>query len=393
MRILFLTSSLPYPPIGGERLRPFYFLKYLSRKHKIDLISFVENKEQAEAIEDYNFESIDTDVVLLPKMRSYFNCLKGMFSSRPLQIHYYYLKQMQDLINRRLNTYKYDLIFCHLIRMADYIKNIEIKKILDITDALSLRYSISNRLRDDLFRWVEFIEAMRLNSYEPEIIRKFDLGLVASGKDKKYLEENMHLKGLSVIPNGVELDEDHQQRLKTDPFKIVFFANMRAFPNIDALIYFYKEIFPLIKQRVKDIRLSIVGTAVPRFILSLSKTDRSVEICSDVPQIRNFVEDACVSVAPMRIAVGIQNKILQSMAFRIPVVATTLGLGGIEANPDEEILLADTPEEFSEKVIMLMHDEKIRQGIIDKAYRLVKDRYQWSDIVERLNTQCLSLIS
>ena len=117
-----------------------------------------------------------------------------------------------------------------------------------------------------------------------------------------------------------------------------------------------------------------------------------MRVVRDAPDIRAAVEDSCVSVAPMRVAVGIQNKILQSMAFRVPVVATTRGLGGIQAKPGRDILIADSPLEFAEGVIMLMEDSALREGIRENAYRLVKGKYFWPCIAEELNKKLLRLI-
>ena len=105
----------------------------------------------------------------------------------------------------------------------------------------------------------------------------------------------------------------------------------------------------------------------------------------DVTDIQPYIYDACVSVAPMRIAAGIQNKVLQSMASHVPVVTTTLGLGGIQAEPGKEILIGDTPEEFAHKVTQLMQDKELRENIAESAFGLIKKRYLWPDIIERMN--------
>jgi glycosyltransferase involved in cell wall biosynthesis len=115
-------------------------------------------------------------------------------------------------------------------------------------------------------------------------------------------------------------------------------------------------------------------------------------VFEDVTDIRPFIKDACVSIAPMRIAVGVQNKILQSMANRIPVVTTTLGLGGIKAGNDKEVLIADTPEEFAEKIVMLMRDENLRVRLLKNAQALIKEQYLWPDICERLNKKLIDLL-
>lgn len=393
MRILFLTPTLPFPPVGGEKLRPFYFLKYLSLKHKVSLFAFIERKEELRAIKNCPFD-IDIHTVLLPKWHSYLKVLRGLFSFLPLEVYYYASSKMQKLIYRELNNHKFDLIFCHLIRMAHYIQDdIRVKKVIDISDALSLRYYLSSCIRSDFFKVVERIESDRLKQYEPKIIRKFDWGFIASSKDKEYFSNNLNLKELSLLPNGVQIEGRFSSEASLDLKRIVFFGNMRPFPNRDAFFYFYKEIFPLIKEKIREVRLILVGANINKNILSLAKRDPFFSVHNNVADIKPFVQDAAVSVAPMRVAVGIQNKIIQSMAYGLPVVTTTIGLGGIDACPNRDILLADDPVSFSSQVISLIQDAKLRNYIIDNAYRLIKAKYQWQEIVNKLDAECLKIIS
>ncbi|MCM8799299.1 MAG: glycosyltransferase family 4 protein [Candidatus Omnitrophica bacterium] len=392
MHILFLTTRLPFPPIGGERLRPFYFIKYFCLKHKITLLSFIESKEELLISKSYNSESLQIKTVYLPKWKSYFNCLRGLFEEFPLEISYYNSKEMQDLIYEELNKKKFDILFCHLIRMANYVKDIKIKKILDLCDALSLRYSISSSYRRDIFKLIEIIESQRLKRYEQKIVLDFDLNLVASNSDKQYYENNLGIKNIYVLPNGVEIEENLNKK-GSNSERIIFFANFRTYPNQDAIIYFYKKIFPIIKKELKNIKLIVVGTYIPKYIYSLFKDDACVEVYQNVSDTKPFIQSANVSVAPMRIAVGIQNKILQSMALKVPVVATSMAKAGIDASAEKEIILADEPEDFAYKVIRLIKDKELNFYIAENAFRLIKERYQWQNIVADLEDRCLKLIS
>jgi sugar transferase (PEP-CTERM/EpsH1 system associated) len=391
MHILFLTTRLPFPPVGGERLRPYYFIKYLSLNHRITLLSFIENKKEEEIIKNYVSDSLDVKTVYLPKSSSYVNCLNGLFRSYPLQVSYYNSSLMERLIKKEIERKNIELVFCHLIRMAHYLRDIRIKKILDISDALSLRYRLSSKYRRDLFKLIEYLEYKRLKRYEPEISIYFDLNLVASDIDREYFE-NLDIKNLYCLPNGVEIEENLQE-VYNKQNKIIFFANLRAYPNQDAIIYFYKEIFPLIKKEIKDVKLMVVGASIPSYIYSLFKNDSSIEIYTDVFDIRPYLREAAVSVAPMRISVGIQNKILQSMALKVAVVATVIARGGIKAVDGKEILLAHNSKDFAKKTVLLLKDINLRNYIAENAFRLVQEKYLWKNIVKELEKICLNLIS
>ena len=392
MRMLFLTTRLPFPPVGGEKLRAFNFLKYLSRAWEITLLTFVESEAEKSALKDYSLDNLRVRSVTLPRYQSYLKCLGGFFSREPLETAYYASSEMTRMVKEELDRTKYDLFFCHLIRMAPYVAGYRAqRKVLDMCDAMSLRYSLSSRMRKGPFKFIEYLESKRLERYEPAISKKFDLSFTASIEDKTFLERNSGIQNLEVVENGLDPEDLDFKETPVDLKKIVFFSNLRTFHNVDAVQYFYKSIFPLIKKRVKAAKFFIVGASIPSCILRMGQ-DSSVSVLSDAPDIRAAVEDACVSVAPMRVAVGIQNKILQSMAFRVPVVTTTRGLGGIQAKPGRDILIADSPVEFAEKVIMLMENPDLRERLRENAYSLVKEKYFWPNIAEELNKKLLCLI-
>jgi sugar transferase (PEP-CTERM/EpsH1 system associated) len=389
--MLFLSTRFPFPPIGGERLRPFYFLKYLSRYWKITILSFSESEEEARQAKGHPFGDMEVDIITLPRLKSYWQCALGLLSHKPLEFFYYAEKKMQEAVRQKLKTGTYDLIFCHLIRMAPYVEDVKgIKKVLDICDALSIRYELSSRYRKGPFKFVEWSEAQRLKMYEPMTAAKFDLNIISSSLDKHYLEARSDMHFLEVIENGIEPEVLNHRNDSYDLHKIVFFGNFRIFHNVDAVKYFYERIFPLIKQRIKDVKFVIVGISIPSYVLNM-KNDNSVSIYEDAADIRPFIEDACISIAPMRVAAGIQNKILQSMAYGVPVVTTSLGLGGISAERNNDILVADTPEDFAADTIMLMQDNEMRKRIRDNAYSLIKKHYLWPDICHNLNQRLTAL--
>ncbi|TRZ95482.1 glycosyltransferase [bacterium] len=395
MRMLFLSTRLPFPPIGGERLRPFYFIKYLALRWKITILSFFDSQREKKAARNYlhNIPGLEICHLSLPRLRSYLQSAAGLFSLWPIEIAYYADRQMRSLVERQIKTREYDLIFCHLLRMAPYVQDIQgIKKVLDISDALSLRYEISSRYRKGPFKFIEHIESRRLKQYEPGVAEKFDLNLISSSIDKDHLEAKLGISKLEVIENGIEPDMINQAETSSIRQKIVFFGNLRIFHNVDAIRYFYQKIFPLIRAKIKDAQLVIVGANIPRCILKL-RQDSAVSVFRDVPDLFEYVRDASVSIAPMRIAVGIQNKILQSMAYGVPVVTTTLGLGGIKARPNREVLVADKPEEFARQVIALMQDGCLKSSIVKNAHTLIKEHYLWPEICEQLHNRLISLIT
>jgi len=371
--------------MGGERVRPFYFLKYFPRNWEITVLSFIERAEELDVLKRrYHQDNVRVRTVFLSRFESYMKCMLGLMRQDPLQVAYYSSGRMERLIAEELRIGNYDCVFAHLLRMGHYLETHKnVAKVLDLSDALTLRYQMSSVLRAAQSRIIEAIESKRLARYEPWIARQFDLSLIASRVDKQFLEDKLGVQRLAVVENGVEETDLALHSVQGDPRKIVFFGNMRTFHNVDAALYFYREIFPLVCRCVPDAQFYIVGAAIPESLKILARNP-AVRVFSDVDAIRPYVEDACVSVAPMRVAVGIQNKIIQSMAYRVPVITTTVGLGGIRARSGEHLLVADAPADFAAGVIRYVQDSSFRMKIIDAGHRLIQEEYVWPKVTAHL---------
>jgi glycosyltransferase involved in cell wall biosynthesis len=391
-KMLFLTTRPPFPPIGGEKIRPYNFIKYLRRDYAIKVLSFAENDKESKEARENTFDDVELEMISLPRIKSYFQTALGLFTDKPLELGYYTSSLMQKAVSRELNSAKYDLVFCHLLRMAHFVEDHKIKKVLDLCDALTLRYALSSSYRKNIFKVIEGIESRRLSIYEPAVIKKFDLALISSSRDKDFLENNLSAKGLQVVENGIDLKKNDYPKIAKDLKKIIFFGNLRTFHNVDAVNFFSREIWPLIKSKVSDARLVIAGANIPSAIMGLKK-EGEIEVYSDVEDLDALISSCSVSVAPMRIAVGIQNKVIKSMSLGIPVVVTGVGLGGIAAEDGKSIMIADSRQDFAQKVIMLLSASDLRDNIVSNAFKLLEDKYTWPKVFEGLRAKIDSILT
>ncbi|RKY76379.1 TIGR03087 family PEP-CTERM/XrtA system glycosyltransferase [candidate division KSB1 bacterium] len=384
MRILFLTPRLPFPPVGGDKLRVFNFIKHLSRNHKIALISFIADPDEANYLIEYASLLERVKTVLLSKEKSYSNACRGILSPKPFQIHYYYLKKMRQLIFQEIESGKYDLVFVHLIRMAEYVKDLRgVPRILDLTDAISLNYERSVRYRRDVFYLVNLIEKEKVRRYETEIISHFEKNLLISSVDKNYLSRYTDNQNIEIVPNGVDIDYFQFYDGVFDLNRVVFLGNMRTFPNSDAVEYFCKEILPLIRKELPKVKFHIIGSEPSKVVRKLA-SEPEVVVTGYVKDVRPFLRKAAVSVCPMRVGAGIQNKILESMAMGTPVVSTPEGVEGIEVNPGQEILVSNSSSDFAQKVTELIQNRALRRSISLNARRLVEKKYTWEITLNQL---------
>ena len=382
MNILFLTSRLPFPPIGGDKLRVFKFLEFLSNEHSITLFLFIDNKFQVSEIKVYRKYFSRIEIIYLPSYISYLNCIIGLFGKLPLQVYYYRSEKMRRLIEKEIENF--DLIFVHLIRMAEYVREFKkVPKILDLTDAISLNYKRSIKYQKGLKYLISRLEKERVLKYETEIIKDFNRNFLVSEIDKKYLNSYAETEGIEIIPNGVDIEYFSYCDNSYDINCIVFVGNLRTYPNNDAVIYFCDAIFPLILKKRSDVKFYIVGANPTKRIFSLSR-NKNVVVTGEVNDVRPYLRRAAVSVCPMRTGSGIQNKILESMASGTPVVTSTIGLEGIDAVPDEGILIADDDSQFAEKILTLLENKDLRRKISIGGRKLVEQKYSDEVVMKML---------
>jgi glycosyltransferase involved in cell wall biosynthesis len=315
---------------------------------------------------------------------------------------------MQRKINQLLAEENFQLIHAQLFRMGQYVIKTEgIAKVLDLCDSLALNLSRRAELDCTPKRFLVKLEEKRVRRYEVEIMKAFDSGTVVAHFDRDYLLNQDNSLNLSVVPMGVDLKYFQPLKVNNDSNRedvtekqnmtltvqedfaddrsknLLFTGTMNYFPNSDAVIYFCNNVFPLIQKRYPDATFYIVGNHPTEQIRRLAD-QKGVVVTGYVPDIRPYFEKASVFVAPLRAGSGIQTKNLEAMAMGIPVVTTSIGAMGLEAETDTELLIADTPETFAERVIYLIENPNIRQNLANAGRKRVEASYDWQVLVNRL---------
>ncbi len=383
MKILFLTSRLPFPPKGGDKLRVFNFIKFLSKKHDIYLISFIESQEEKEHVEELKQFCKEVETILLKPLKSYINCILHFFSKNPQQISYYRDTRMCSKIKNFIKKYEIDAVYTHLIRMAPYAKDLKLFRVLDLTDAISLSLKRSLKYRSHVFYLFYLLEWLRVKRYEKEIIQCFDKCLLVSDIEKNAIENAKNLRNMEIIQNGVDFDRLTPSDKPYDDKKISFVGNLHSFPNRDAVMFFYNDILPLIKKEISDIKFYIIGVNPPPRILELNN-DKNIVVTGPVEDLKYYLEDSACFVCPIRAGAGLQNKILEAMSLGLPVITTSIGFEGIKAKEGKDLLVADKPEDFAEKIIEIIKDENLRNDLSQNAREFIVERYNWEDVVKKL---------
>jgi len=374
MRILYLAHSCPFPPNKGDRIRSFNILKYLSSRHEVDLVypSFSAQDVAYQAQLAGYCRSVGT--VRLSPLLSAARCCVSLLTNRSFTEVYFYSRRLARLIRHR----DCDVILVDCSSMSPYVQGLEKPKVLDFVDVDSDKWRLFSRWSAYPKSWVYGLEARRLQRLEGELARTFDASLVVSERERALL---LHPERTVVVPNGVDLERQPANN-SGDGRTLVFAGAMNYFANIDGILHFHKEVFPLIRRKAPDVKFLIVGMQPSAKIKRLQSPDTVVT--GYVPNTAEYLAQATVCVVPLRIACGIQNKVLEAMAAGTPIVATSAANSGINAVHGSEMLIADTPEAFAEAVVSLLSDETLRRRLAGNARKLVEQNFRWETNLQRL---------
>ena len=382
MRVLFISPFLPYPVDNGSKMRAMNFLRSL-RGHEVVLLAFMDEEEIVYKEELLQFCS-ELNIFQKPKI-SAFQVFVNHFSLGPLLSKRLYVKEANIKIKEVLKDKKIDLVIADTLLMAEYAR--KLKGLFKILNEHNLEFMRAVRRVYTYKSWIKkvyyYFIMKRLKRYELKAIRDFDGCFVCSETDKKTLSNSLAYHAIKVVPNSVDIDYFHPKQGTHDSKKIIFTGTMWYEPNVDAVKYFAKDIFPTLREDIPDLELIIVGDRPTEDVQNLS-SDGNITVTGYVDDIRPYLYDASVFVAPIRMGSGTRLKILSAMSMSLPVVSTTVGCEGLEVCDGENICIADTPQQFSEMTLKLLKDIKFWNRIASGGRVLVEQKYSNKSIEREL---------
>jgi polysaccharide biosynthesis protein PslH len=393
MRVLFITSSLPYPPTTGAMIRIWHLLKQVGRQHEVTLLSLVGSaaeKQNLAYMEPY-CNQIETVVKRRGRSRKklLMRLLGTMVKGQPPQNGIAYYGEMANLIRDVTKQQEFDLIDVELTQMAPYIEfvanNRKAARLITLHNASGAQYQRMMKLeRSATGRVLTTLDWLFLRRWEPDYVAQhFDKCVVVSEVDEALFRQANPSLNISVIPNGVDAAGYPVLPDRPDSKEILFIGKMNYGPNVDGALFFYSQVFPLIRNIIPDARLLIVGTEPTAEIQALS-ADPSVEVTGYVEDVVPYYDRSCVSVVPLRAGGGTRLKILESMALGRAVVSTTVGCEGLAVAAGEHLLIGDTPADLANQTVSLMNDADLRYFLTTNGRRLVETEYDWQVVGQRL---------
>ncbi len=384
MKILFVANRVPYPPFRGDKLKIYNLATEISSEHEIDLITIAESNDDLSYENELLKVFKSVKIVKMPKWRAYLNTFFGIFSSEPLQVRYFKLREFQKQLDNQLSQKQYDAIHVQHLRMAQYfVKKEKHNVVLDLPDAFSLYWKRRFENASNLFNmWFTNSEYKRLLTYEKLIFPLFPKVLVCSEEDRQYLLKNTGAN-VNLLPNGVNTHifypRGAELRIKG---RVLFTGNMDYEPNIDAVLWFVSEIWPAVKAMIPNAVFVIAGQRPVEKVLKLAAPD--VLVTGFVESIADEYAKSEVVVAPLRIGAGTQNKVLEALAMEVPVICTQVGFKGLEIENGQGALLATNAADFAEKLISVLENEQVQKGLSGSAGEIIRNKFGWHAISQQL---------
>ncbi|WP_447968788.1 TIGR03087 family PEP-CTERM/XrtA system glycosyltransferase [Nitrospira sp. M1] len=383
MNILYLAHRIPFPPNKGDKIRSYHQIQYLAKNHTIYLACLVDDVDDLQYVDELKKYCQVVEAVNEPLVKRVLRTGLALVRGQALTVGAFYSHTLQQRINAILESVNIDRIIVFSSPMAKYVRHVNATpKLMDFVDVDSEKwreYAVYQKFPLSL---LYRLEAYRLGCYEKAIAEEFEQSVFISAEEANVFCDRVKNCPVNVIPNGVDIDFFQPHRCAETGIAqdgtIVFTAAMDYFPNIDAAQFFCRDIFPRICELFPQVRFDIVGRKPDPKVLRLAQLGR-INVTGTVPDVRPYLETASIAVVPLRIARGVQNKILEAMAMGLPVVGTSNAFEGISVCQDNGIRIVDDPIQFADEVISLLHDPVLRTTCGIRAREFVRQRGSWDD--------------
>lgn len=407
MRVLFLTQIVPWPLDAGPKIKTWNVLKYLHEKgNEIILATFVRDNEVQYVDE---LSKVCSEVHCIPIKRSKISDLRfwirSQFHHRPFLIERDDIPEMRSLVNSLVMKREIDILHADQINMLQFAcsqkgrsdsspEHFQKKPPYIIFDAHNAVWKIVERMGIDanwLLKLPAMQEADRMRRYEEWGVSFADQTLAVSEVDKQALQITCGVSGLSnskitVIPIAVDTQILKPAFRNQENKNILVIGSMNYPPNADGILWFAKEVFPIILASEPNAVLTIVGKKPPLELQNIAAVRKnSIILTGYVPELTPYFENSAVEVVPVRAGGGMRVRILEGFAKGMPMVTTTVGLEGIEAEHGIHLLVEDQPEKFAESVIKLMNDSQLQDTLSKGGRKFVEDNYDWAVVLKKLD--------
>ncbi len=389
MKILMLTPYLPYPLLSGGQIRTYNLLKNLSKKHEITLFSLIKDDSEKQYLAE--LEKFCKKIEVFKRTFSPWhprNILRAGFSLYPFLVTRNLVDNTKSAVEKEILNNHYDLIHAETFYMMPNIPNTKIPVILAEQTIEYLGYqSYASKSKLWFLKPLFDLDILKIKYWEKHYWQSCNQLITMSEDDKEFIKSIApSVKNIDVVANGVDsswFDQVKKQSPK-DP-TILFVGTFKWLPNSEAVEFLVEQVWPLIKEKLANAKLWIVGNAPTAKVYSYEKQDSSIKVTGGIPDIRDAYAGAHVLLAPVFSGKGTRYKILEAMATGTPAVASSIAVEGLGIIPGEHAIVANTAPEMADAVINLIANKKLQQSLSTNGKEYVSKKYDWKIISDKLD--------
>ncbi|MES2831350.1 MAG: TIGR03087 family PEP-CTERM/XrtA system glycosyltransferase [Pseudomonadota bacterium] len=390
--LLLLVHRIPYPPNKGDKIRSYHLLKHLAQRYRVHLATFVDDADDWQHVPRVEALCAESYFAPLKPRSARVRSLGALLSNRSLSLEYYRDRNMQAWVDEVMQRQQIGRILVFSSAMTQYAERYSnARRVVDFVDVDSDKWRQYAQQKRWPMSWLYRYEARQLLRYERHVAATCDTSLFVSEPESRLFKSLApeSARRIGYFNNGVDTEYFSPAKTYDNPYPaagqaVVFTGAMDYWPNIDAVKWFVGEVLPALRQASPQVVFYIVGARPSSEVQALAQT-AGVVVTGTVPDVRPYLAHAAVAVAPLRVARGIQNKVLEAMAMATPVVVSAQALEGIDAAPETELILALDARQFTTAIQALLTTPDPALGIAARAR--VEQDYSWASNLARIDEQ------
>ncbi len=375
MKILFLSQRVPYPPNRGDKITTWRLIERLQRDHEVAVVAFAHDKADVQGARELRELGYDVTDIPLNLRRAKLLASPLLFTNRSLTQGVFGSARLQSEVDRRLGWA--DAAYAFSSSMGDFLLDRGLPWVMHFAELDSDKWRQYAESKSFPLNFIYRRECRTLLRYERRLAADAVTNVFCTPLEQDLFKEQIPGRLSAVVRNGVDLEYFQPQPELREPEHLMFTGVMDYFPNVDGCVHFVEEVLPLVRTRFPDCRFTIVGSRPAPEVERLGQVP-GVAVTGFVDDIRTYLGRAAISVAPLRVARGIQNKVLEALACGLPVVGTTSATQGVEGKAGQDFILADSARDQADAIIRLLRNPDEARALGQRARTFVEENYDWS---------------
>jgi glycosyltransferase involved in cell wall biosynthesis len=385
MKILWVNQYFLHPTERGGQIRTLGILRQLHRRHEVHYAALedpttTEGMDMAHTFTTRAY-AVPHPVVSRRSPAFAMQLAKNVVGSDlPLAVSRYASSELLRKVTELEAAEHFDCIVCDFVASGVHIPDIRRSVIFQHNVETTIFERHAQHSKTPVHRWFFGLQARRMRAYEGRMCRDCMHVIAVSSIDAQRMRDMFNITHVSDVATGVDVEYFQRPPDRRPESDLIFVGSMDWLPNIDGMVWFSKEILPLIRRQKPDCRVVIAGRKPGPEILALAAADKGIEVTGTVPDVRPYLWNSRISILPLRIGGGTRMKVYEAMAAGLPVVSTSVGVEGLVGRPGRDLLIGNSPEEFATQCISLMDDESLRKKIGEAGFRLVNENCSWESV-------------